>query len=617
MSGPLELEKTIDLPIARDRLWNLLSDTDRLNRSLGLAPVHYDARRADDGSLIRTAAMPMGFWKLRWREMPFEWVKPSRFRVQRLFADGPLREMVLGCEFEESASGTRLTMRGSFLPRHAIGRWLAGMAGAKAIKDMERVARALAATRGDETTAFPHRAEQGPVRADRLSDRRARLSPQVPDDLARLLATHLEEGADEDVIRMRPFALADRWRRPRLEVLKAFLAATREGLVELFWVPICPHCRGGRTAFSGLSDVQEKAFCASCQVDFKVDFDERLEVRFTVHEEIRAVTDAVFCIGGPGNTRHVLAQQRMGPGERLKLAIPLGEGTYSVTTVPSSVTLTLHPVPADSPARRDAGVPVIDLAVGREPESRKEVGFLPGEVELSVVNDGDEEVVVAVSEATWDTRAATAALVTSLAEFRDQFAADVLSPGCELAVRSLAVLFSDLRDSTALYDRVGDAPAYAGVREHFSFLSDHIRRGRGSIVKTMGDAVMAVFASSEDALAVCLEIQRDIGRFNEREAGRLGGHQIVLKLGVHRGPLIAVNSNDRLDYFGRTVNIAARAQQLSEGGDIVVTDELFAGAAGGEKARERGYEVEAFTTEVKGIARPIALRRLRPADRPR
>ena len=76
-------------------------------------------------------------------------------------------------------------------------------------------------------------------------------------------------------------------------------------------------------------------------------------------------------------------------------------------------------------------------------------------------------------------------------------------------------------------------------------------------MKTIGDAVMAVFPRPEAAVQAALEMQQKIGAFNR-------AHHIepplVIKLGVHQGPMIAINANNRLDYFGRTVNIAARVQ---------------------------------------------------------
>ena len=63
----------------------------------------------------------------------------------------------------------------------------------------------------------------------------------------------------------------------------------------------------------------------------------------------------------------------------------------------------------------------------------------------------------------------------------------MLSPGEQLSIQSLTLLFTDLKQSTELYERVGDAPAYAMVRDHFKILTRHIREADGAVVKTMGD----------------------------------------------------------------------------------------------------------------------------------
>src|SRR5205823_2930047 len=140
-----------------------------------------------------------------------------------------------------------------------------------------------------------------------------------------------------------------------------------------------------------------------------------------------------------------------------------------------------------------------------------------------------------------------------------------------ISIRNLTFLFSDLKGSTMLYDSIGDSPAYARVRDHFDVMKAIIARWRGALVKTIGDAVMAVFSSAEDAVEASLEIQREF------IAGEIatGNPALHVKLGLHRGPCIAVNANDLLDYFGSTVNIAARVQNESVGGDIMMTDEII------------------------------------------
>lgn len=155
-------------------------------------------------------------------------------------------------------------------------------------------------------------------------------------------------------------------------------------------------------------------------------------------------------------------------------------------------------------------------------------------------------------------------------EFRDLFSSEVLAPGQQVGIENVTILFSDLRASTTLYETIGDAHAYGQVNRHFDFLTDWIAKNSGSIVKTIGDAVMAVFHRPEQAVKAALDIQRYIENFNASM-----DYKIVIKVGIHTGPAIAVNSNERLDYFGRTVNLAARIQNESRGNDIVISEQCF------------------------------------------
>ena len=98
-----------------------------------------------------------------------------------------------------------------------------------------------------------------------------------------------------------------------------------------------------------------------------------------------------------------------------------------------------------------------------------------------------------------------------------------------------------------------------------------IREHDGAIVKTIGDAVMAAFHEPLQGLRAAIAMQERVAEFNAKST-----EPIVLKLGLHEGPCIAVTLNDRLDYFGQTVNLTARLQGESEGGDVVVSAPLAA-----------------------------------------
>ena len=240
------------------------------------------------------------------------------------------------------------------------------------------------------------------------------------------------------------------------------------------------------------------------------------------------------------------------------------------------------------------------------------LAYGPGRVVLRLHNRTSRVLVAVLERLEWDPYATTALQVTTMQEFRDLFAAEVLAPGQEIGVQSLAILFSDLKDSTALYEHIGDARAYGWVQRHFTFLIECITLHQGALVKTIGDAVMAVFPRPEAAVQAALAIQQKIGAFNCQ-------HHIdpplVIKLGVHHGPVIAINANNRLDYFGRTVNIAARVQGESVGGDVVLTADLLHHMAVQQVLK--GFpSPRPFTTVLKGITGPVTLYRLTLPDEP-
>jgi class 3 adenylate cyclase len=196
----------------------------------------------------------------------------------------------------------------------------------------------------------------------------------------------------------------------------------------------------------------------------------------------------------------------------------------------------------------------------------------------------------------------------NLPAFRELLTRQILPEGQSLGVKRLAVFFSDLRGSTALYERVGDAQAYAWVCEHFRVIFDAATRNHGTAVKTIGDGVMGVFADPKDALQGLAEVLRDLKAMNGK-AGLTDENQLILKVGMHVGPCIVVTLNGRLDYFGKTVNVAARLSELSTGGDLVLSHAVLAQPDICHLAEEVG-QIFPLAARLRGLQEPFALHRL-------
>jgi class 3 adenylate cyclase len=161
----------------------------------------------------------------------------------------------------------------------------------------------------------------------------------------------------------------------------------------------------------------------------------------------------------------------------------------------------------------------------------------------------------------------TAKRILSNQTFRDLYKADNLNIDQRLKITSLTFLFTDLKGSTALYERVGDLAAFDLVRTHFRVLNEIVASEAGAVVKTIGDAVMATFPSPDRAVAAALRMREAMLRLNAER----GSEDLLLKIGIHEGPCLAVSMNDRQDYFGQTVNIASRVQSLSTSQEIHIT----------------------------------------------
>ncbi len=183
--------------------------------------------------------------------------------------------------------------------------------------------------------------------------------------------------------------------------------------------------------------------------------------------------------------------------------------------------------------------------------------------------------------------------------FREMFETETLSLRESLSISQVCIMFTDIKGSTELYDRLGDSAAYGLVRDHFDVLFRTVEQNDGVIVKTIGDSVMASFRHPADGVAAAMSIQAAFDEFNKRENLR---NEIIVKIGVHAGSAIMVNLNNRLDYFGQVVNMAARIQGTADGGDIIISREVRRDPGAIERMRGRVKGLTRRLQTLKGIS---------------
>jgi adenylate cyclase len=601
----IRFERERRYPMSVAEAWRILADTDHLNRSIGLGAV--EASAPSDAFLRRVKTKAYGVVPVRWKEFPFDWVRERRYTVRREFESGPLACVEGGIELQPDDGDVTVKAFADYTPANVSGRilWRAGRAPVTDV--LEFCDRYLSRKEAGQPDPLPVPKGEPDVNRPRLEGLLEELARSpVQRELIASLRQRILEGSDDQLIRIRPFALADAWGADRLEVLRMFLYATRAGLLDLRWELMCPNCRVPKAEVGALVDLPIQFHCDTCGIMYDADFDERVELRFSIHPGVRNASDDVYCIGGPLRLPHVVAQQYVRSHEDRRVQLTLSAPVW-LRTVGSSQHLSIVPAPTSGRVS-DVKVTYADGRwVGPHSLTTADGLSLPDGATLTLQNQTEGPVLALIEDTGWTADATPASEVTALQEFRDMFSSEVLAPGQQLEVRNIALVFSDLKGSTRLYERIGDAAAYSRVNRHFDFIQQSVARSGGAIVKTMGDGVMCVFSQLDDALRAALGMQEQVASWC-REQGI--DPPLILKLGVHAGPVIAMTANGRLDYFGRTVNVAARLGEQSRGQDVVLLREVFDRAmltldeTGGASA------VESFTTLLRGLDSESQLVRL-------
>jgi class 3 adenylate cyclase len=581
-------------------IWPIMADTARFNEAAALPKHEIEEIPQADGSVLYLGRLKRGPITLHWREKPVNWVHAQWFEHCREFRNGPFK--VLGATFELSpeAAGSRGVYTLTVAPANLLGTAIlaggffrnAGRTFAKLATEANQFAL------GMRLEPFDHPvAALGPETSRRVDAMVAAIEA-TPNGhrLARKLADFVVGAQEVDLWQIRPLKLARDWKLEARSAIELCLQAVKSGLLELHWDLLCPRCRVAKVTTLALDQLPTGAHCSSCNIDYGRDFSRNVEASFRPSPSVRPIAGGQYCLFGPMSTPHIKLHVTLDAGQSRDVPVQLSHGDYRLRT--------LEPGPEQFVAWETGGFPEVIAADGSV-----HAGPPSPDGTVRLTNRSHRTLTLIIEERAWVKDALTADRITTVQTFRDLFASETLRPGDDVGIGEITLMFTDLKGSSAFYERVGDARAYHLVREHFAFLATLIREHDGAIVKTIGDAVMAAFASPGDAIRAALAIQDKVAGFN---AGH-GGEAIVIKLGLHKGPCIAVTLNERLDYFGSTVNLAARLQAQSIGGDIVLSRVLAEDPAVATALDGRGLRDEAAA--IKGFARPVSFLRVVGAAR--
>ena len=585
-----------------EAIWPVMADTARYNEAAGLPKHEIEEIPWPDRSVRYIGRARMGPFALEWDDGPVNWVTGQWFRHHRQFSRGPLKFLCATFRLHGDGEGSRGEYTVEAEPATLLGRLILATG---FFPGAERTFRRMAANARDfaggrRETEFEFKPPRlPPEAAERAAAAVARIEATAHGHgLARRLADWVLTRQEVDVWSIRPLRLARHWGVPERHIVEACLEAVKQGLLRLRWDLLCPRCQVGKLSVSGLDQLPTGAHCATCNIDYGRDYTKNLEAAFHPAKAVRPLESGDYCLYGPMSTPHVLVQRTVEPGETVDEALTPPRGVYQFRT--------LEPI-GDSLVHweGDRGFPEAvaeDDTVTAGPPSPH------GQVRLR--NRTDRRLTFVIEERQWARDALTAHRVTTLQAFRDLFNDDVLRPGDDVEIDNVTLMFTDLLGSTSLYETIGDAPAYVLVRQHYAVIGKAIRETDGSIVKTIGDAVMGAFCDPADAFRCAVRLHADFAAYNAQS----GREPVVIRVGLHRGRCISVTLNNRLNYYGTAPNLAARLEVQGKGGDVVLSREVATDAAAAVAALLADYSPIEEESKLKGFHRPVAFLRITPED---
>ena len=439
----------------------------------------------------------------------------------------------------------------------------------------------------------------------------------------------VQEAPDRLLARINALDLAERENLDEEKTVATLLHGARIGLFEMSWNVLCPSCGGVLDTNATLKSVRsEEYYCAFCALSSEPTLDEMVEVTFTVSPRVRRIGAhnpeelpiweyyrQIFWGSGVDLPRDNL-EAAMQQITLDAVELPAGEKAILSLQLPPETIIVLEPVThaaqfidvKGEPTRDRQGLTLVYTNL-RAPTGTTEMR--PGPIRLSLENRAANRILPVIWVANDAMNNAigkrrpflTAKRLLSNQTFRDIYRTDTLAVDQRLKITSLTFLFTDLKGSTELYERVGDLVAFDLVREHFRTLNEIVAAEGGAVVKTIGDAVMATFLTPDHALAAALRMREAMRRLNTSK----GRDELLLKIGIHEGPCLAVTLNERQDYFGQTVNIASRVQGLALSPSILATDSVVSNPKSASLLEAGGLMPAVHQHSLRGIASEIAV----------
>ncbi len=436
------------------------------------------------------------------------------------------------------------------------------------------------------------------------------------------LKTSVETGPDRFLNRINPLAYAQAHGLDEEETIAGLVHGARLGLFDMSWNMLCPGCGGVLETGAALKTLTHAHYyCSLCTADYEPTLDKLVEVTFTVNPGVRRIAAhdpdslpfaeymrQIFWSSSNDTPEDVdsaiqkvtLDVMELGSSEKAAMSLSLAKGFAIVFDPVTHSSLFLNVDGEETRERRNLSLVFADLHSHNGTQS-----IQPGPVRISFDNKTARRTLPGIWIHSEEMNKLTsprlpfltATRLLSNQAFRDLYRSGTFDPEQRFKITSLTILFTDLRGSTALYDRIGDLAAFDLVRSHFGALLEAVSAEGGAVVKTIGDAVMATFPTPDRALKAAMRMREAMREINRTR----GGEDLALNIGLHSGPCLAVMLDDRQDYFGQTVNIASRVNELADPTAILATKPIIESSEVARVLSEASYRTTPRSSQLRGL----------------
>ena len=383
-----------------------------------------------------------------------------------------------------------------------------------------------------------------------------------------LLASHVLQR-----LRINPYYVAGDTVKNIKRITSEFLHGVKAGAFDLHWDIHCPHCNMITDEFKDLADTSEMSFCPMCERDFKIDLLDRVEVTFSLNKEIEDPKLRPVCAPPPvlQNKLQLVTPLYCTESE----TVTLEQGRYRYCC---PLTLAKGVLKVEGPETEEIQEIKLKQLAGSDFDFT-ELTVRPGKVKVELTNTDHNlsGLILHTEELPQELKLEQLPLRLSgiqllhYPDYKRLFGEQVISERERVKIRAITIMFTDITGSTRMYETLGDTKAYNIVRDHFEIFFESIEKYGGKIIKTIGDAVMASFISNEQAIMAAVAA---VTSFREYNLTRPQSEWIQVRIGLHRGTALLVNLNNSIDYFGSTVNKAARIQNLSKSDEVSFSEDV-------------------------------------------